>query len=222
MSNSRGVASSGGAVIGRDTILEGEIRGAGAVEVFGEIKGIVATDSLTVHSGARVFGTVRARDANVNGVLEGDIGVRALMVIGASGEVRGKVKYGQLSMTAGAGLEADVRNIPPQLGGDFEITVRRGKSVALTTADLTTYDPDSRPNELTYSVSNVVSGRIALAAAPANAVEHFTQFDIEGGRVLFVHDGSGGPRASFDVVVVDQTGGASPSRTVTAVVAGWG
>lgn len=210
----------GVAIIGRDAILEGEIRRGGAVEVFGEVKGIVAADQLIVHPGARVFGTVRVGAANVNGALEGDIGVRALMVIGAGGEVRGKVKYGQLSMSAGAGLEADVRAIPPQLGGDFEITVRRGQWVVVTTSDLTAFDPDSRPDELSYQVSKVECGRLALRPALAVAVERFSQVDLAAGRVVYVHDGSSGASATFDVGVTDATGGASQTRTVTIAVAG--
>ena len=52
-------------------------------------------------------------------------------------------------MEMGADLSAELRNVPPRLSGDLDITVRRGKSVVVTTEDITTIDPDDTPDNLT-------------------------------------------------------------------------
>ena len=48
-----------------------------------------------------------------------------------------------------------------------------------------------------------------MSAAPETPVTHFGQTDLLANRVMFVHDGSTGDSASFDVVVADETGGTS-------------
>ncbi len=48
---------------------------------------------------------------------------------------------------------------------------------------------------------------MTLATDPARPVDAFTQADLEQGTVLFRHDGTDEPRASFAVVVADRAGG---------------
>ena len=87
-----------------------------------------------------------------------------------------------------------------------------GKSVTITVADLTAVDPDDTAAALHYTVSNPVSGVVTLSGEPA---AHFTQSDLESGRVAFHHDGSASRQASFEVVVADASGATSgPPRQV--------
>lgn len=202
-------------IIGPDLIVKGDIKNGGVVEVRGYIEGSVAADHLIVHDGGRVFGTVRANAADVNGKVQGTVAVRNLVNIGATGTVAGDVRYGKLALATGGNLEASVRNVPPELAGDFEIAVRRGRAVTITTADLTAIDPDNTSTELTYQVTDPRGGEVRLNGAPAAA---FTDADIRSGSVSFAHDGTS-DRASFDVAVTDKSGASSGSpRTVTVVV----
>lgn len=205
-------------VIGHDTTLEGEIRQADRVEVYGAIKGSVSAMRLVVHPGGRVYGTVRVAAAEVHGALEGDIAVRELIEIGSGGSVKGRVKYGRISMETGADLDADMRNVPPEIGGDFELTVRRGSWVKLTTSDLNAYDVESSPVDLTYTVSGVTRGHIARAKSPGVATETFTQFELASGAIVFFHDGSAEAMTSFAVTVTDQAGASTAPRTVSVAV----
>lgn len=206
-------------IIGPDLVVKGDIRNGGAIEVRGYVEGSIATDHLVVHDGGRVFGTVRANVADVNGKVQGTVSVKNLINIGPSGDVAGDVRYGRLALATGGSLEADVRNVPPELAGDFEVTVRRGRSVRITPADLTAVDPDNTSAELTYQVTNTRGGIIVLGSAPSTAIASFTDADIREGTVFFAHDGNDGSEASFDVQVADKAGATSGQpRTVTVRV----
>jgi cytoskeletal protein CcmA (bactofilin family) len=217
------VAAAGGkALIGGDLVIQGEVRNAGEVEVSGAIMGALAAERVIVHPGGRIIGTLTAGSVDVNGLVSGRIRVRNLISIGAGGVVEGDVRYGELALAAGGDLAAEVRNIPPQLAGDFEVVVRRGRSVRVTSADISAIDPDETADGLVYRVSNLEHGFLARQAAPAAAIDSFTEAELAEGGVIFVHDGARGELAGFDVIVSDRAGGTSgaPRRVTVTVVAG--
>lgn len=214
-------SNSGVLVIGSDAVLTGDVKGARQVEVYGTINGGVQAADVTVREGGRLKGTVRSDTSTVEGTLEGDVRVQQLISIKNSGNVSGHVKYGRLAMEEGANLAASVRNIPPSIAGDLDVTVDRGRSVRLTPADLTAIDPDDTADSLTFKVSNVTGGMITQSGAPGLSVETFTQADLEAGRVYFAHDGSSGASASFNTIVTDHAGATSgPAQTVKVAVRG--
>lgn len=207
------------ALIQGDTIIKGTIFNAGAIDVYGYVEGNIAAQSLCVHEGGRFAGKLKADTAEVRGTLQGEAVVKQLIRITSTGVVEGDIRYGSIALEAGGDLSAELRNIPPEITGDLELVVSRGKSVVVTVMDLMAIDPDHGADALTFTVSNSAGGWVALADAPREAVTSFKQADIEAGRVLFVHDGSEGQSASFDVVVMDGAGAASGSaQTVKAAV----
>jgi len=209
----------GKAIIGADLIIYGDVRNALEVEVLGSVLGNVDTEHVTVFPSGRLAGALNASTAEVNGQLEGKIRVKGLIDIKESGVVRGDVRYGALALAPGGDLAASVRNLPPELSGDFEMTVRRGQSTMVTPADLSASDAEDGASELTYHVSNALNGYLALGAAPRTAIEQFSQADIGAGRVNFVHDGGEEAMAGFDVLVTDSQGATSgPPRRVTVAV----
>ncbi len=205
-------------VIGEDTFLKGEVRNGGRIEVYGYIEGGVAGEHLIVKPGGRCFGTVQVEDADVHGTVQGQVFVNQLITIRSTGSVAGNVQYGRLSMEMGANLTAEVRNVPPSISGDLDLLVTKGQSVRITVEDLNAVDPDNTAQELTFTVSRPQNGFVTLSSNPGRPVETFTQADLESGVVLFRHDGSNTPKASFDVVVVD-SGGASSGAAQTVSVA---
>ncbi|HEY8247460.1 MAG TPA: polymer-forming cytoskeletal protein [Hyphomicrobium sp.] len=206
-------------IIREDTFLKGEIRNAGRIEVFGYVEGDIAADLLIVQPGGRCFGKVKVDSADVRGQLQGDVLVRQLISIRGTGEVTGNVKYGRLSMELGGLLTAEMRNIPPSISGDLDLSVDKGRAVRITLQDLSALDPDDTAEHLTFTVSQVRNGFVALATDPARPVDAFTQADLEQGTVLFRHDGTDEPRASFAVVVADRAGATSgAAQTVNVAV----
>lgn len=206
-------------VVMPEMAVNGIIRNCLAIEVLGRIDGEISARSVVIREGGLVSGKIKADSAEVHGTLVGNAFVRGLMRIGQSGSVTGKVRYGQLAMEPGAQLAADVRNLPPEVLGDLELTVDRGAVAKVTVADLTAVDPDDTADALTYTVSRVAGGFVELASAPSRPAATFTQADLEAGTVSFRHDGGGDRLASFDVTVTDRGGATSGvPRTVQVLV----
>lgn len=206
-------------VIGADAVLTGDVKGAKAVEIYGVVDGGVSAGDVTVRQGGKLNGWIKSDTSTVEGVLKGDVRVQQLITIRSTGSVEGNVKYGRLAMDEGAELTASVRNVPPSLGGDLDVTVKRGRTVKITPSDLKAIDPDDAPDALTFKVSNVIGGMITQSGAPGLSVDTFTQADLNAGRVYFAHDGSGADRASFQVVVSDDDGATSgAAQTVNVAV----
>jgi cytoskeletal protein CcmA (bactofilin family) len=207
------------AIIQDDTIIKGKIKHCRQIEIRGYVEGEIAADSILIQQGGSFYGTLKTDKADIAGSLQGDVFVKNLISIRSSGSVNGHVRYGQLAMEMGADLSAELRNVPPKLAGDLDLTVRRGRSVIITTEDITAIDPDDTPDHLTYSVTNPANGFVALVSAARTAVVNFTQADIEAGRVLFTHDGGSSTVASFDIVVADDSGASSgKAQTVHVTV----
>lgn len=209
----------GDAIISDDTVLKGRIAHCKLLEVHGYVEGEVFAERLVVHPGGRVFGTIKVDNAVINGTLQGNVMVKHLIGIGAGGSVTGQVQYGRISLESGAELSADLRNVPPEISGDLDLVVRRGRAVRITTMDLTAIDPDDNATSLNFSVSNATNGFVALHDALRSAIDTFTQADLESGNVMFVHQGDASTTASFDVIVSDSSGATSgAARTVKVAV----
>ena len=190
-------------------IVRGEIRNCRLMEVHGYVEGDVAAVSLLVHQGGQCYGTVKTEQAEIHGTLQGNVVVKHLIDIRSSGSVTGNVQYGQLAMESGGNLSAEVRNVPPAIAGDLDLTVVKGRSVTVTLEDLNAVDPDDDAKDLTFTVSKATNGCVTLSGAPARPVNTFTQADLQSGRVLFLHNGTDTKMASFDVVVADHAGATS-------------
>jgi cytoskeletal protein CcmA (bactofilin family) len=205
-------------VIREDAIIKGEIRNCRQMEVYGYVEGDVAAESVLIHDGGRCHGTIRTDSAEVHGTLQGNVFVKHLINIHSSGDVSGNVRYGRLSMALGANLSAEVRNVPPTIAGDLDLSVQRGRAVRITLQDLTALDPDDSAQNLTFSVSRFTNGFVSLSGTN-RPVSNFTQADLQNGDVIFMHDGTDTKTASFDVVVADRAGATSgAAQTVRVAV----
>ena len=211
-------ASPGVLIVREDTAIKGQISNCRQIEIYGYVEGEVAAQVVLVHQGGRCYGTIKAESAEIHGDLQGDVIVRNLISIRTTGSVSGNVQYGQLAMEMGGSLSAQVRNVPPSISGDLDVTVDKGRSVRITRQDLNALDPDDRAQDLIFTVSNARNGYITLSGSPARPVSRFTQADLEGGSVHFMHDGTDTAAASFDVVVADRAGASSSAQTVRVAV----
>lgn len=214
MSDNRGVL-----IIGEETILTGEIRNCREIEIYGYVEGKLDAGNVIVHPDGKLYGTVKADSAEIHGHMQGDARIKNLIAIKNSGIVNGNVKYGRLSMEEGAELAATVRNVPPSVAGDLDLSVYKGRSVRITTSDLTAIDPDDKAANLTFSVSNASNGFVTFSSAPGLPITTFTQADLESGKVLFAHDGTNSDTARFDIIVADKAGATSGKpQTVNVAV----
>ena len=214
MSETKGVL-----IIGTDAVLTGDVKNSRRVEVHGKINGGVAADDVVVFDGGRLKGMLRSNSADIRGELDGEVRVQNLISIRSTGAVSGNVKYGKLAMEEGAELAAQVRNVPPSVGGDLDLMVARGQSVRITRADLSAYDPDDTADNLSFSVSDLSGGHLTSGRVPGTPVSNFTQADLNAGLISFAHGGGGEKTATFDVVVSDGDGATSGRpKTVTVAI----
>ncbi len=92
-------------LIAADITIEGKIEGGGSVRIAGKFKGDVNVQGdLTVESGARLTGSVRADKVTIAGELEGNVEDASLVDLLQTGVVIGDVKAGSLTVAAGARL----------------------------------------------------------------------------------------------------------------------
>ncbi|MFN0219745.1 MAG: polymer-forming cytoskeletal protein [Hyphomicrobium sp.] len=214
MADTRGVL-----IVGSDAVLHGEVMRSRRVEVHGVVEGGVIASEVVVHPNGRISGKLTTDAADVRGQLQGEVRVHNLISIRSTGDVMGNVKYGRLAMEEGGELAAQVRNVPPSISGDLDLTVPRAGSVKITRADLSAFDPDDAPENLTFSISNANGGFIARAQAPRFALDKFTQDELADGQIIFVHDGGADRYAKFDIVVADAAGASSGApKTVNVAV----
>ena len=143
--------------------------------------------------GGRCYGTVQVESADVHGTLQGEVFVKQLITIRTADRVNGNVQYGRLAMEMGANLSAEVRNVPPTLAGDLDLTVDKGKSVRITLQDLTALDPDDDAQHLTFTVSRAKNGFVTMidrSRAPGG--RRSRRPTSSAATVLFRHDGTNG------------------------------
>jgi cytoskeletal protein CcmA (bactofilin family) len=92
-------------LIAADITIEGKIEGGGSVRIAGRFKGDVNVQGdLTVESGAKLTGGVRAEKVTIAGELEGNVEQASLVELQHTGVVIGDVKAGSLTVAAGARL----------------------------------------------------------------------------------------------------------------------
>jgi cytoskeletal protein CcmA (bactofilin family) len=90
-------------LIASDLTIEGKIEGAGSVRIAGRFSGDVNVQGdLTIESGAKLTGAVRADKVVVAGELEGNIEGASRVELQQSGAITGDVKAGSFTVAAGA------------------------------------------------------------------------------------------------------------------------
>lgn len=144
---------------------------------------------------------------NSNIVLVGTGATRTLTLLSAPNQSGGPITI-TVSVTDGTATSQTTflvtilpTNDPPQILAN-NLTIEGGRTVAVTSANLSTSDIDSADSLLTYSITNLQNGYFALASTPNVAITSFTQYQVDNGQIVFVHDGSETAPA-YDVTVSD-------------------
>ena len=90
-------------LIAADITIEGKIEGGGSVRVAGKFKGDVNVQGdLTIETGAKLTGSVRADKVTIAGELEGNVDEASRVDLLQTGVVTGDLKTGSLTVAAGA------------------------------------------------------------------------------------------------------------------------
>jgi cytoskeletal protein CcmA (bactofilin family) len=96
-------------VISAGLTIEGKIEGVGHVRIAGEFKGDVNVQgNLTIESGARVTGGVKADTIIIGGQLDGNIDAASRVELLQTGVLNGELKAGSLTVAAGSRMRGKV------------------------------------------------------------------------------------------------------------------
>ncbi|MEQ1674782.1 MAG: Ig-like domain-containing protein, partial [Candidatus Nitrotoga sp.] len=157
---------------------------------------------------AALMGQLRYSSTSINPTNSGAAATRALTVtLNDGGNTGAGVQTGSVSGT----VSITAVNTPPVLSANT-LTVNEGATVVLNASNFAATDLDS--NVLTFTVSGVSGGQFEFVAAPGVAITSFTNAQIAGGTVRFVHDG-GEAAPVFSTEVSD---GAAATTAVAATV----
>jgi len=90
-------------LIAADITIEGKIEGGGSIRIAGKFKGDASVQGdLTIETGAKLSGSVRADKVTIAGELEGNVEVASHVELLPTGIVIGDLKAGSLTVAAGA------------------------------------------------------------------------------------------------------------------------
>jgi cytoskeletal protein CcmA (bactofilin family) len=106
-------------LVASDITIEGKIEGGGSVRIAGKFKGDVNVQGdLTIETGAKLTGSVRANRVTIAGELEGNVEGATVIDLLSTGVVTGDVKAGSLTVAAGARMrgQADFGWVEAQAG----------------------------------------------------------------------------------------------------------
>ena len=107
-------------LIAEGTVIRGDVAFTGGLHLDGRIEGAVSADGadavLTLSDKGRVVGEIRASNAVINGLVQGDIVVGERLELAAGARIEGNVYYKTLEMAAGAQINGKMvhRAEPPK------------------------------------------------------------------------------------------------------------
>ncbi len=96
-------------LIASDISIEGKIEGTGHVRIAGRFKGdVIVQGDVTIETGAKVTGGVRANTVVIGGELDGNIDGATRVELLQSGIMNGDVKAGTFIVAAGSKMRGQV------------------------------------------------------------------------------------------------------------------
>lgn len=89
-------------IIGKNTVIKGEIAGGGNLRVDGTVDGGISIEGCVVIGEAGIVnGDIKASTLNISGQVNGNADIAENLSIAASGQLIGDVKVGSLNIAQG-------------------------------------------------------------------------------------------------------------------------
>jgi cytoskeletal protein CcmA (bactofilin family) len=99
-----------GSVIGATTVVRGNLRGEGSLEILGRVEGDVSiTGDVVVGESGRVRGQVSAGKISVLGAVQGDLRATQAVLVERGGKVAGDLSAPRIGIANGALVRGNVR-----------------------------------------------------------------------------------------------------------------
>ncbi len=95
-------------IVGRSIRLRGEIAACDVLVVEGEVEASMASRLIEIAEGGVFKGTAEVETAEIHGRFDGNLTASKVLRIYATGEVRGRVRYGSLEVATGGEIAGDI------------------------------------------------------------------------------------------------------------------
>ena len=99
-----------GSVIGSDTVVRGNVRGSGSLEILGRVEGDVTVDGdVLLGDGAAVRGNVSGAQLTVSGAVQGDLRGSEAVLVQNGARVVGEIVAPRIGIADGGLVRGNVR-----------------------------------------------------------------------------------------------------------------
>ncbi len=105
-------------IVGNGIFVKGEIESCQTLVVEGRVEASLTADHLKVRSGGVFRGRAVVETANITGDFDGDLTVRGLLTIEASGRVSGTIRYAEIMIKTGGQIRGDIGVGPALVAGE--------------------------------------------------------------------------------------------------------
>jgi cytoskeletal protein CcmA (bactofilin family) len=103
--------------VGNDILMRGEITNCDRFVIEGQVDAKVSSvHTMELAESGAFKGVAEVEEAEISGVLEGELVVRGRLVIYATGKVRGKVTYGEIEIERGGEITGEIKTISAGAG----------------------------------------------------------------------------------------------------------
>lgn len=93
-------------IIGKDTIVTGNINLTGNILVYGKINGDISTNgTITLATTAQIHGQLTGEDLNIGGTVEGNVQALDKFILGEKATLNGDIKAAKIVIEDGARFE---------------------------------------------------------------------------------------------------------------------
>ena len=100
-------------IVGREIILNGEIRTCDFLVVEGRVEAVLNDcRQIDIAASGQFKGSADIESADISGRFDGDLTVHGRLTVRATGKVFGKVKYGQLEVERGGIISGTLESLP--------------------------------------------------------------------------------------------------------------
>jgi cytoskeletal protein CcmA (bactofilin family) len=148
-------------VIGSSSVIRGNVRGDGSLEILGRVEGDVGvTGDISLGPDAVVVGGISGARILISGSVEGDVTASEAVVIGETGRVVGDLSAPRIGMSEGALVRGSVRT---EGGGASTAPSRSAARTAEPRAATPVERPAPRP--VVVSAAPVANSSPATASA---------------------------------------------------------
>ncbi|MFT6332878.1 MAG: cytoskeletal protein CcmA (bactofilin family) [Lentimonas sp.] len=95
-------------IIAKDVKIEGDIKSSGVIEIEGEIKGQIDSNSIIIRESGSVEGDIKADSINIRGQFSGNVKARNINIFNKA-KVSGNIEYDSLSVEDGASIDGQFK-----------------------------------------------------------------------------------------------------------------